>query len=288
MCAVGAGACNIDRQTVEGFGDEWTAFSQERLSSAELRRQFDGYFRTFNWEKLPEDAKGFDMGCGSGRWAMLVAPKVGELCCIDASDKALTVARKNLGRFKNCTFRKALFEDIPLADNSMDFGYSIGVLHHVPDTLAGLRSCVDKLKPGAPFLAYIYYAFENRPTWFEAVWKLSDMMRRVICRLPFAAKLVVSQFVAATVYLPMATASLALDKLGADVSNIPLSAYRNRSFYSMRTDALDRFGTRLEKRFSRNDVIEMFEQAGLEDITTSDDMPYWSAVGYKKRPGGPR
>jgi SAM-dependent methyltransferase len=254
------------------------------LSNEELCRQFDGYFRIFRWDKLPKDARGFDMGCGSGRWATLVAPRVGELCCIDASGKALAVAKRNLSRFKNCKFHRASFEDIPLPDSSMDFGYSIGVLHHIPDTLAGLRSCVDKLKPGAPFLAYIYYALENRPRWFKVVWKSSDMIRRVICRLPFGARLVVSQLIAFTVYLPMATASLALERLGADVSDIPLSAYRNRSFYSMRTDALDRFGTRLEKRFSRKRVIEMFEQAGLEGIMISNDMPYWSAVGYKKRP----
>jgi hypothetical protein len=45
----------------------------------------------------------------------------------------------------------------------MDFGYSLGVLHHLPDPRAGLAACVTKLKPGAPMLVYIYYAFDNRP-----------------------------------------------------------------------------------------------------------------------------
>ncbi len=35
------------------------------------------------------------MGCGSGRWARWVAPKVGRLHCIDPSI-AIDVARKNL------------------------------------------------------------------------------------------------------------------------------------------------------------------------------------------------
>ena len=42
-----------------------------------------------------------------------------------------------------------------------------------------------------------------------------------------------------------------LEKFGIDVSSVPLNDYRKKSFYFMKTDALDRFGTRLEKRFSK-------------------------------------
>jgi hypothetical protein len=47
----------------------------------------------------------------------------------------------------------------------MDFGYSLGVLHHVADTEGALRAAVRTLKPGAPLLVYLYYAFDNRPRW---------------------------------------------------------------------------------------------------------------------------
>jgi len=50
----------------------------------------------------------------------------------------------------------------------------------------------------------------------------------------------------------------------------------------MRTDALDRFGTRLEQRFTRVQIEKMLEQAGLVDITFSDIAPYWCALGIKK------
>ena len=43
-----------------------------------------------------------------------------------------------------------------IKENSMDFGYSLGVLHHIPDTKEALQKCVSKLKPGAPFLVYLY------------------------------------------------------------------------------------------------------------------------------------
>jgi hypothetical protein len=50
----------------------------------------------------------------------------------------------------------------------------------------------------------------------------------------------------------------------------------------MRTDALDRFGTRLERRFTADQIKDMMEKAGLNRIKFSDSAPYWCAVGYKK------
>ena len=49
----------------------------------------------------------------------------------------------------------------------------------------------------------------------------------------------------------------------------------------MRTDTLDRFGTRLEQRFSRQQVLEMMERSGLERIVVSEAVPYWTAVGFR-------
>jgi SAM-dependent methyltransferase len=272
---------NIDAATVEGFGEEWRRFDQSAMPETERRRIFESYFAVFPWHALADRAEGFDLGCGSGRWAQLVAPRVGTLHCIDPSD-AIEVARRNLADCPNCTFHRTSVEAIPLADGSMDFAYCLGVLHHVPDPEAGLRACVSKLKPGAPFLVYLYYAFDNRPAWFRTLWQFSDWMRRGISSLPGALKRHLSDLLALTIYLPLARLARLAERLGTDVRHFPLSAYRDRSFYSMRTDALDRFGTRLERRFSREEVTDMMTRAGLDRITVSPNEPFWCAVGYRR------
>ena len=66
------------------------------------------------------------------------------------------------------------------------------------------------------------------------------------------------------------------------IHSFPLSNYYNKSFYTMRTDALDRFGTRLEQRFSYNQIKEMMVKSGLESIKFSNKEPFWCAVGYRK------
>lgn len=272
---------NKDDRTVAGFGEEWQAFDQSKLPERDGSDMFQRYFGIFPWHALPPQAEGFDLGCGSGRWARMVAPRVGRLHCIDPSD-ALEVARRNLSSSENCEFHRADVSAIPLAESSMDFGYSLGVLHHVPDTVEGLRQCVRRLKPGAPFLLYLYYNFDNKPAWYRALWWLSDVARRAVAACPFPLRLAFSSCVAVLVYYPLARGARLLERLGMRVDNLPLSPYRTLSLYTMRTDALDRFGTRLERRFSRTQIRGMMEQAGLEGVVFSDHPPFWCACGRRR------
>lgn len=275
-------ARNLDASTVDGFGDEWSRFQQEKLDIVDRELMYDDYFRVFPWESLPVNAVGADVGCGSGRWAVMVAPKVGHLHLLDASPDALGVARKNLESFSNCSFHHASLDEMPFPDESLDFAYSLGVLHHVPDTAGAIQSVSEKIKPGGIFLAYIYYKFDNRPAWYRALWKTSDVMRSAICRMPYSLRYAVSQILAALVYWPLARFAWLLEKWYKPFPNLPLFWYRNKSFYSLRTDALDRFGTRLEHRFTRKQIEEMLQAAGFHDIRFSTGAPFWCVSAIKK------
>ena len=272
---------NIDEETVEGFGAEWTAFDQSALSDEQYANFFNDYFSIFPFDQLPKDAEGFDLGCGSGRWAVGVAGRVGMLHCIDPSKQALDVARRRLAPLKNVQFHLAAADTIPLAAASQDFGYSLGVLHHVPDAGAALMDCVEKLKPGAPFLLYLYYALDDRPAWFRGLWRGTDQVRKGISRLPFRIRRAVTDVIAVAVYWPLARAARIAELAGRNPSNIPLSFYRRASLYTMRTDALDRFGTRLEHRFSRQQIEKMMISAGLDEIRFSESPPFWVACGRR-------
>jgi SAM-dependent methyltransferase len=277
---------NIDPQTVLSFGEEWLRFDQSGMSMTEAQKAFERYFAVFPWADLRADAEGFDMGCGTGRWARWVAPKVGRLHCVDPSI-AIDVARKNLADLSNLSFERAGVDDHSLPPSSQDFGYSLGVLHHVPNTAQAIRSCAELLKPGAPLLLYLYYAFENRPWWFRTIWRLTDLVRRLICRLPALLKHLVTDAIAFLVYWPLATLTRIAERLGANVNSVPLSSYRHSSFYTMRTDARDRFGTPLEQRFGRGQICDMMERAGLTDIRFSDAEPFWCVVGFRS-PSSPK
>jgi SAM-dependent methyltransferase len=152
-----------------------------------------------------------------------------------------------------------------------DLIFSLGVLHHVVDTAGAIKTLSEKLAPGGTLLLYLYYAFDNRPAWFRSVWWLTDFLRRLISRLPFFLRYAVSQAIALLVYWPLARAA----KYFRVPDSWPLKFYSDRSFYSMRTDALDRFGTQVENRFTRLQIISMLEDAGLTGIRFSDSPPFW-------------
>src|SRR6266851_3635019 len=95
---------NYDSDVVAGFGAEWKTFRHRDgdLPTAEHDAIFQRYFAIFPWQALPQHGGvGIDVGCGSGRWAKLVAPHVRHLYALDASSDAVAVARANLATTHN-------------------------------------------------------------------------------------------------------------------------------------------------------------------------------------------
>jgi SAM-dependent methyltransferase len=276
---------NTDQATIEGFGREWTTFSQSEtaLTAEDRRAMFESYFAIFPWDLLPPRSIGADIGCGSGRWAMLAAPRVGHLHAVDAGAVALSVARSNLVGFQNVSFHHASVSALPFDNGALDFAYSLGVLHHVPDTAQAIRDVATKLKLGAPFLVYLYHAFDDRPAAYRALWKISDGGRFLLCRAPYPVQIVATTVIACLVYWPLARMAALLEKFGLQPRSWPLRYYRHRSLYVMRTDAFDRFCTRLEQRFTRAQITGMLRAAGFDDIRFLDTEPFWVALAIKRR-----
>jgi len=272
---------NIDIKTVQSFGDEWQKHDQSNISDSELKKIFEKYFSLVDWSKLPENSEAFDMGCGSGRWARFASQYVGTLNCIDPSN-AIKVAEKNLEGIKNINFIKGAVADCGIKESSQDFGYSLGVLHHIPNTEEALKVCTNYLKPGAPFLIYLYYNFENRGILFRLIWKISNLLRIVISRFHPVMKNFTTTLIAIVIYYPLSRLAKLLEFCEIPFSWLPLSFYRNSSFKTLKTDSRDRFGTPLEQRFSKQEIAAMMHKAGLEKIAFYEGEPFWISIGYKK------
>jgi hypothetical protein len=106
-------------------------------------------------------------------------------------------------------------------------------------------------------------------------------LRHALSKAPFRLKSAVAELLAACVYWPLARGAWLFERLGGNVTDWPLSAYRGRSYYAIRTDALDRFGTRLEHRMKQAEIRVLMENAGLGEVRFSDGVPFWCAIGRK-------
>ena len=271
---------NLDQEVINSFGHEWAAFDYSETKTNEaLDAQFRAYCAPIDLSQFnPETSLAADFGAGSGRWTSRLLPYFCLVYALEPSDGASKVLAK---KFVNEKRVKILQETVgvnSIPSNSLDLAMSLGVLHHIPDTSLAIKDVASKIKSGGVFLCYLYYKLENKPLHYRGLFWASNSLRWVISRLPYVMRRFMAQFIAVAVYLPLSRVAKQLSKRGKNISNIPLHHYANMPFVMLQNDALDRFGTRLEQRFSKRDIEEMITNAGF-DVTTlkfSDSEPFWT------------
>jgi len=271
---------NLDQEVINSFGREWAAFDYSETGNDEaLDAQFLAYSSTIDLRQFNSSSSvAADFGAGSGRWTSRLLPHFSTVYALEPSDGAIKVLKK---KFANEP-RVKIFQETVGANSipaeSLDLAMSLGVLHHIPDTELAIKDVASRIKSGGVFLCYLYYKLENKPLFYRGLFWVSNLLRWMISRLPYRARRLIAQFIAVLIYLPLARTSKILGNRGKDVSNFPLHHYANMPFVMLQNDALDRFGTRLEQRFSKKDITKMLRNAGL-DISTlkfSDLEPFWT------------
>ena len=274
-------SANIDKQTVDSFGDEWEKFSS--FSKDEIEKIGNEYFDIIDHTILNKDSVVLDLGCGSGRWSKYLASKVKYIEAVDPS-KAVISASMLLNEDENVRVTQASVDNIPFNNNSFDFAMSLGVLHHIPDTRKALLNLVEKTKVGGYVLLYLYYNLDNRGVFYNFLFKLSVYPRLFISKMPKNIKKILCDIIAVVVYLPLIIFAKIVKNVLSTKSfyqKLPLSYYIGKSFNVVRNDALDRFGTPLEQRFSKIEIENMMQSCGLSELKFSENAPYWHVVGKR-------
>jgi SAM-dependent methyltransferase len=165
------------------FSFQWTTYTDTQLDSrqgVDLTAQ-DLILKT---GLTPEEVKGrlvLDAGVGTGRHAELLASWGARVVGVDLSE-AVETARDNLARFPNALVMQADIGALPFRPESFDFIYSIGVLHHTPDTRAYAEKLLRLLKPGGGFCLWVYPPkFERRGEWVPLVSRLPPKAFQAWC-----------------------------------------------------------------------------------------------------------
>lgn len=261
-------------KVINDFSEEWKRFGDKTLK--EIKIAGDQYFDLANSTDFTKDKVVLDLGCGFGRWTRYLAEKVQFIEAVDPGDAIFSAAQAN-NDLENVRFTQASIENLPFPDESFDVIVCLGVIHHVQNHEAALATIYKKLKPGGTLFLYTYYNFDNRSWLFKNFFKPFDFARSVICKLPYSVKHVITDILAVLLYLPgVFWARLAKALLGESFAKIfPLYYYHDKSFNIIRNDSLDRFGTRVEKRFTRVDLMKLLRNEGFEKIRFSDFEPFW-------------
>jgi ubiquinone/menaquinone biosynthesis C-methylase UbiE len=131
-------------------------YTQEEILSRKYFEEIEKYrYRTHPWIKAAIDGfdiKGKDVleiGFGVGTDHLNLARRGGKMHGIDLTPKHHDITRARLflyGFESNLLIRDA--EKLPYENESFDFVYSFGVVHHTPDTKKAIAEVYRVLKPG--------------------------------------------------------------------------------------------------------------------------------------------
>lgn len=279
---VGSHALDLQTRIVRDFDYEWHLHAAVRTE--ETTNLFALYFDLIRPDLFRDDLIALDAGCGMGRWAIEVAARGPRVIAVDLG-ASVEVARRNAGNDERIACLQADLRELPLREAAVDWGYSLGVLHHVTEPRVALRKVVEAVRPAGTILLYLYYALDDRGPAYRGLFRLVDAVRTLTSRMPRPAVRLFAVAVAAAVYWPLASASRVFAAVGfrAISDALPLSFYRDRTFATMLNDSLDRFGTRLERRYTRGEIVALLEGAGVAHVRISQRPPYWHATAIRER-----
>lgn len=138
------------------FGYEWRELFPWRTEDNLDSKEEEAIFRVkTGWQ--PEDVAGrltLDAGCGSGRYAFVASSWGAPVVAVDISS-AVERARQ-ICRGRGVTVIQADLLKLPFKSGVFSRAYSIGVLHHTPDTRAAFHSVSRTLGPDASLAVWLY------------------------------------------------------------------------------------------------------------------------------------
>ncbi len=271
---------NLDQEVIDSFGREWNIYDYVEASTSEaLDDEFASYCTPISLKSFDSNKSVVaDFGAGSGRWTSRLIEHFSLVYALEPSHLAVEVLERKFGKEKRVVILHESIGANSIPDESLDLGMCLGVLHHIPDTSLAIKDISKKIKSGGTFHCYLYYKLDEKPFLYRALFRIATPLRWFISRLPHSIRRFISQLIAVVIYWPLARTAKLFAERGKDISNFPLHHYANKPFVMLANDALDRFGTSLEQRFSKEEITEMLRTAhfDISTLTFSDVEPFWT------------
>jgi uncharacterized protein YbaR (Trm112 family)/ubiquinone/menaquinone biosynthesis C-methylase UbiE len=242
----------------ESFGDEWHRFRTVQLDSANGTKESEDGFR-LKTGLGPADVRGrlvLDAGVGAGRYAEVMARWGGEVVGVDLT-RAVDAAAENLRAWPGVHLVQADIFALPFHDETFDIAYSIGVLHHTPDTTTAFRRVAAAVKKGGQLGVYVYLAG-------GLARYVSDALRVITTRLPRPLVYYVSAVAIPLYFLHR------LPVVGR-VSQTLLPTNTHPDWRWRWLDTFDWYTPRYQWKHRYPEVLRWFREAGFSDLYVGDE-----------------
>lgn len=260
-------------RTIRDFGDQWLRY-----------RDNEGYYGSLDLFSdmlspfiKPDDIKGCrvaEIGSGTGRIVnMLLETGAQQVIAIEPSD-AFEVLCQNIRQPEKVTCLKVLGEELP-PDGNVDYVFSIGVLHHIPDPHPVVKAAFRALRPGGRFLVWLYGA-EGNALYLTFVKPL----REVTKRLPH----VVLAGLVSILYWPLVFYVRMCHWWALPLRGYFLSVFGKMTPEKQRLIIYDQLKPAYAKYYTKSEAEELLLAGEFEEVRTHHRHGYsWTVIGTKPK-----
>ena len=247
------------------FGRQWNWFRTVQLDSMNGTQESERALRTTTgWQDRDyAGALVLDAGVGAGRFAECAARKGAEVFGVDLS-AAIDAAFDNIGRLENVHLVQADIFSMPFREGTFDRAYSIGVLHHTPDTRAAFDRVAAAVRPGGSLAVYLY----DRHGFGHI---FPDFWRRFTTRLPLSVMSVITMAAIPLYYL------YRLPFIGK-ILNVVLPISMDRNWRWRWLDTFDWYTPRYQWKHLYPEVFRWFRENSFTDVSIFDGPIRMSGV----------
>lgn len=243
-------------RTIADFGEQWTKY-QDNLGYYGSVALFEDVFAPLLTAADLAGKRVADIGAGTGRFVnIFLDAGASHVVAIEPS-AAFDVLKRNTGtRESRVTYLQVTGDRIP-PDLGLDYAFSIGVLHHIPEPRPVLLAARRALAEGGTFCAWLYGAEGNR-----AYLAVLAVLRAVSRPLPH--RLLAG--VAGVLYWPLRSYMAVAARV-----NVPLGGYLNRVLGHLDADKIrlviyDQLKPAYARYYTRDEARALFEDAGYTDV----------------------
>jgi ubiquinone/menaquinone biosynthesis C-methylase UbiE len=148
----------VEKITGEHYGNLFSDFDDYHYFEEPVKLLRDRFELNGLLIKEFQGQKALDAGCGGGRYTnALKKIGFGEVVGIDISDSGLENCRARIKEkgIEGISYKEGTALDLPFDDETFDFVFSNGVLHHTEDLVKGIHELLRVLKKGGSGFLYL-------------------------------------------------------------------------------------------------------------------------------------
>ena len=266
------GEPSLAERTIADFGEQWTAYTDNSGFYGSPALLQDVFGPLLNVDDL-KGAVVIDVGAGTGRFTnVFVSTGAAKVMAVEPS-RAFDALTRNTAAHRDRVECVHTAVEQFRASAPVDFAFSYGVLHHIPDPRCAVAAMRDALKPGGRIGIWLY-GREGNEAYVAALTLLTLVTRRLPHAWLEACVWVV--YVPAVIYMWLCR-----------ILPLPMRHYFVDIFSKLTPDKrrltlYDQLNPAYAKYYWQQEVRALLQDAGFVDIEVFHRHNYsWTAVAVK-------